>query len=149
MREREMLQMLKQAEQVKLDEQRMLEAKKARAQAMIAEVEVANKRAIEVKENRKQEEKDLEQKIVDYNRAKAQREEEKVADLKRIKEEKEREVARLRELQEKAADRQAEIDALRAKRAFEEGERAAREKERRDLEHKQKVLKDMEDARQR
>ena len=46
-----------------------------------------------------------------------------------------------------AADRQAEIDALRAKRAFEEGERAAREKERRDLEHKQKVLKDMEEAR--
>jgi hypothetical protein len=69
--------------------------------------------------------------------------------LKRIKEEKEMEVARLRELQEKAADRQAEIDALRAKRAFEEGERAARDKERRDLEHKQKVLKDMEDARQR
>ena len=59
------------------------------------------------------------------------------------------EVARLRELQEKAADRQAEIDALRAKRAFEEGERAARDKERRDLEHKQKVLKDMEEARQR
>ena len=40
-----------------------------------------------------------------------------------MKEEKEREIQRLRELQEKAADRQAEIDALRAKRAFEEGER--------------------------
>ncbi len=105
MREREMQQMIKQAEQLKADEHRMLEAKKVRAQAMIAEVEEANKRAIEVKEHRKQEEKDLEQKIVDYNRNKALREEEKAAELKRVKEEKEREVARLRELQEKAADR--------------------------------------------
>lgn len=46
-----------------------------------------------------------------------------------MKEEKEKEVARLREMQEKAADRQSEIDALRAKRAFEEGERQARAKE--------------------
>lgn len=39
------------------------------------------------------------------------------------------EVARLRAMQEKAADRQGEIDALRAKRAFEEAERQARRKE--------------------
>ena len=38
-------------------------------------------------------------------------------------------MARLREMQEKAADRQAEIDALRAKRAREEGERQDRKKE--------------------
>jgi hypothetical protein len=36
---------------------------------------------------------------------------------KRIKEEKEKELQKMRELQEKAADRQSEIDALRAKRA--------------------------------
>merc|ERR1711935_1317903 len=48
---------------------------------------------------------------------------------RRLKEEKEKEVARLREMQEKAADRQSEIDALRAKRAFEEGERGSRRKE--------------------
>ena len=42
MREREMAQMLKQAEQIKVDEQRMLDAKKVRATAMIAEVEDAN-----------------------------------------------------------------------------------------------------------
>ena len=58
----------------------MLDAKKVRATAMIAEVEDANKRAIQVKDQRKKEEKDLEQKIIDYNRAKAQREEEKAAD---------------------------------------------------------------------
>lgn len=123
MREREMLQMMRQAEQVKEEEHKMLHTKKERALRMMGEVEEANKRAIDVKDLRKKEEKDLEQQIVEYNRQKALREEEKQAELRRIKEEKEREVARLRELQEKAADRQAEIDALRAKRAFEEGER--------------------------
>lgn len=55
----------------------------------------------------------------------------------------------MRELQEKAADRQAEIDALRAKRAFEEGERQARERER--LEHlkRQRIAADLEVARQK
>lgn len=149
MREREMQQMVRQAEQVKKDELLIVAAKKDRAIRMMGEVEVANKRAIDVKDQRKKEEKDLEQQIVDYNRSKAQREEEKLADVKRVKEEKEREVARLRELQEKAADRQSEIDALRAKRAFEEGERVARERERKDLEHKHSVLRDMEEARQR
>jgi len=37
---------------------------------------------------------------------------------------------------------------LRAKRAFEESERIAREKERKELEHKQKVLRELEEARQ-
>ena len=57
---------------------------------------------------------------------------------RRLKDEKEREVQRLREMQEKANDRQAELDALRAKRAMEQNERQAREKERREAE--QKVL---------
>jgi len=52
-------------------------------------------------------------------------------------------------LQEKAADRQAEIDALRAKRAFEEGERQARERERLEHEKKLRVQADLELARQR
>lgn len=38
-------------------------------------------------------------------------------------------MARLRDLQEKAQDRQAELDALRAKRAMEKAERVAREKD--------------------
>ena len=54
----------------------------------------------------------------------------------------------MRDMQEKAQDRQSEIDALRAKRAFEESERLARQKERKEMEHKQKVLNDLEEARQ-
>jgi hypothetical protein len=39
-------------------------------------------------------------------------------------------------MQEKAADRQAEIDALRAKRAFEEQERQARQIEKLNIQKK-------------
>lgn len=46
----------------------------------MSEVEDANKKAIEVKENKKFEEKELEMKIVDYNRQKAMREEEQLAE---------------------------------------------------------------------
>ena len=60
MREREMQQMVRQAEQVKRDELLIVAAKKDRAIRMMGEVEVANKRAIDVKDQRKKEEKDLE-----------------------------------------------------------------------------------------
>ena len=53
-----------------MEEKKLVEAKKQRAVRMIAEVEEANKRAIEVKDQRKVEEKELEQQIIDYNRAK-------------------------------------------------------------------------------
>jgi len=46
----------------------------------MAEVEEANKKAVDVKDYKKKEEKDLEQKIVDYNRNKALREEEQLAE---------------------------------------------------------------------
>lgn len=66
---------------------------------------------------------------------------------KKLAEEKEREIQRLRELQERAADRQAEIDGLRAKRAAEDNERGARNKERAEKVHRQGVVKDLEHAR--
>ena len=139
--------MLRQIEQLKQEEVKQSVEKKDRVNKLMGDVEDANKRAIDVKDGKKKEEKDLEMKIVDYNRQKAMREEEQAAELRRAKEEKEREVQRLRELQEKAQDRQSEIDALRAKRAFEESERIARDKERKELEHKQAVLRELEDAR--
>jgi len=66
---------------------------------------------------------------------------------RRLKDEKEREVARLRELQEKAADRQSEIDALRAKRAMENAERKAREKEKQEAEKRAVLNTQLMDAR--
>ena len=60
--------------------------------------------------------------------------------MKRLKEEKEKEVQRLREQQEKATDRQADIDALRAKRAMEEADRKDRAREKREAEKTVKSL---------
>lgn len=50
-------------------------------------------------------------------------------------------------MQEKANDRQAELDALRAKRAMEQNERNAREKERKEAEHRAKINEELLDAR--
>jgi hypothetical protein len=140
--------MLKHIDALKQEEVKMAIQKKERAAVMMQEVEYSNSEAMTVKGRRVQEEKDLEQKIVDYNKNKAQREEEELQEKLRVQQEKEHEVQKLRDMQEKAQDRQGEIDALRAKRAFEESERIAREKERKELEWKQKVLRDMEEARQ-
>jgi len=96
---------------------------------------------------RKQQEKEEELAIVKYNQEKDRREAEQQAEEQRIKDEKERETHKLREMQEKAADRQADIDALRAKRAFEQGERDARNKERLANEKRQRLLKELEEAR--
>jgi cell division protein FtsL len=51
-------------------------------------------------------------------------------------------------LQEKAADRQADIDALRAKRSFEQGERDARKREVLENEKRRRLLAEMEVARE-
>lgn len=56
------------------------------------EVEESNKRAINAKDSKKREERDLDNKIADYNKQKAMRDEERMGEEKRIKEEKEREV---------------------------------------------------------
>lgn len=82
-----------------------------------------------------------------YQRAKDQKEFEAQLEAQRKKDEKEREIQRLREMQEKAADRQAEIDALRAKRAFEEGERQARLREKLEQDKRVRIAADLENAR--
>ena len=102
------------------------EKKRQRNLQMIQEVEAANRIAQVKKQEKVDFEKAEDAKIVEYNKAKAKKEEDAAIEAKRIRDEKELEIQRLRELQEKAADRQGEIDALRAKRAFEEGERQAR-----------------------
>lgn len=96
---------------------------------MLQEVEVSNKVALDRKGEKVRQERDEDLKIVRYNADRIAKEEFDAAEAKRKKEEKELEIQRLRELQERAADRQGEIDALRAKRAFEEGERKARSDE--------------------
>lgn len=147
--QKEQEQMNRQIEQQRLNEIKAQEAKRERNLKLIAEVEAANAVALAKKAELRKKEQDEEQEIVRYNQEKVKREMEAAMEEKRIKEEKEREVARLREMQEKAADRQSEIDALRAKRAFEEGERQARAKEVAERERRAQQAADLEAARRK
>jgi len=121
--------MLKNIEQLKKADQEAIEKKRIRNKEMIAEVEKVNKVALGKKSEKIQKEKNEDLEIVRYEAEKRAREEQALEEERKIKDEKEKEIQRLRDLQERAADRQSEIDALRQKRAFEEGERAARAKE--------------------
>lgn len=121
--------MLKTIEHQKLVDIEVAKSKQVKNARMRQEVEVSNKVALDRKAQKARLEKEEDLKIVRYNADRTAKEEARVIEERRIKEEKELEIQRLRELQERAADRQGEIDALRAKRAFEEGERKARRDE--------------------
>lgn len=84
MREKEAQMMLQHIENLKQEELKMAQQKKERAAVMMKEVEEANHQAISVKSKKILEEKQLEQKIVEYNKAKAQREEEELQEKLRI-----------------------------------------------------------------
>lgn len=81
------------------------------------------------KELTKEQERLLEAKVVEFQKEKAEREAAFEKEQQRIRVEKEKEIARLRALQERARDEQAERDGLRAKRAQEQNEREWRKKE--------------------
>ena len=74
---------------------------------------------------------------------KAKKEEEELAEQKRIQAAREKETQKLREKQEKFADKQALLDELRAKRAFEEAEKRDREKERQEMLKLEKQKKEL------
>ena len=78
---------------------------------------------------RKQQDRQADLAVLEFQKAKAAREAAQEADAERRRSEKEREVARLRAKQERARDLQADKDALRAKREQERREREWRDKE--------------------
>ncbi len=144
--EKERQMMMKQIKELEADDVRQAEYKKIKADKLSREVEIANRKAIEAKERKRQDEKELEIKIFQYNLEKTKKEEEEAEEKRRIREEKEKEVQKLREKQERAKDKQAELDAVRAKRAYEEAERAAREKEKNEIIIKNKKVHMMLEA---
>jgi len=146
-RDKERLELLSNIDKMKKEDAAAQEAKRQRINTLMKQAAEANAQALIEKEKRMKEEKDQEMEIIAYQKARGQKEYEAQLEAQRIKDEKEREIQRLRELQEKAADRQAEIDALRAKRAFEEGERQARERERLEQQKRQRIQADLEVAR--
>lgn len=96
---------------------------------MSAQVLEANQEQIERKKVMQQLELEEDARIADYNQQKQMREAAIAEEKARIAREKEAECARLRAAQEKVADKQSELDELRARRHAEAVEREWREKE--------------------
>lgn len=134
--EEEAKDILRRMHQLEEEERQNRLLKHQRQRSLRNTIEVANREAI----LRKQRALELEQKenakIKEYLRQKQIKEEETLRRRKEAHDQKEREVARMREKQEKAHDRQQELDLIRARRAFQKGERAHREKLRRDAQQK-------------
>merc|ERR1712187_902101 len=115
-----------QIEALKAEEVEQAQQKKLAAERLMKEVNTANAAAMKIKEDKMLAEKLEEQKIIEYQENREARERELEAEKQLQAQEKERETARLRAMREKAQDKAAEMDALRAKRAMEAAERAAR-----------------------
>lgn len=148
-RDQERAFILKQIGALKAEEVEQAAQKKMAAERLMGEVNVANDAAMKIKEDKMLGEKLEEQKIIEYQDNKAARERELEDEKERLAAEKEKETAKLRAMQEKAQDKAAEMDALRAKRAMEAAERAAREKQRRERERQEEINQELNVARQR
>ena len=133
-KEKEKHIMLRQVQEIENEDKRSHELRLIQASKLSKEVTETNQRGMELKEQKKIAEKELELKIHEYNIQKTKKEEEEIAEKLRVREEKERETQKLRDKQERAKDKQSELDYIRAKRAYEEAERGAREKARKELE---------------
>ena len=113
------------------EELRNEERKRLENSRMAKEIVNINKISALNRQKKKLFEKEEDLKRLKYNMEKAKKEEEEIAEQKRIQAARERETQKLREKQEKFADKQALLDELRAKRAFEEAEKKERQKRKR------------------
>ncbi|NXH12726.1 CFA45 protein, partial [Bucco capensis] len=128
-RDQEVQELLEYLEQLKMEDLKELERKKEQQKKIHAEMKRINDENQRLKEERREQERLADQRVLEYQRQKMERETEFEAEQERIRLEKEKELARLRAMQERAQDLQAEQDALRAKRSQEAAEREWRRKE--------------------
>lgn len=140
--------MHREAEKLKEQELAAQIEKRRQAQELVKRVAQDNEEQIRRKEELKHREKEDDLKITAYIRAKEQREQEVLAEKERIARDKELETAKLRAMQERAADKQSEIDELRARRYQETKERESRNKELAQAEARQSRQLEMQRARE-
>ena len=144
--EKERIELLKKIEKENEEEKRLNMLKAIENEKKLKESLEANRQAILAKQKRIQEEKEEDLKIEKYNIEKAIKEEQLFQEKKRLEHEKELELQKMREKQEKAQDKQAELDAIRARRAVEAQDAKERKKEREELIIKQKKIQDLLEA---
>eukprot|EP00210_Caulerpa_lentillifera_P002835 g2709.t1 len=135
-------------EKIKIEDQAAVVRRKEAADRMMKEVAVANQEQIQRKEFAKAQEKEDEKRIMEYLKQRDAREQEELEERERVAKEKELETARLRAQQEKMADKQAELDELRARRYQEVKEKEWREKELETQRKKQEAIQELAKARE-
>jgi len=146
-RDREGQEMIQKIKDKAIEDAKENLARKRHQKELLDIVYDANQKAIAGKQLLLDKEREEEERIIQYNIEKARKDAEYQAEVKRIKDAKEAETIRLRKMQEKFADRQSEIDAIRAKRAFEQADRLARDKERKEAELRSEMNRELLDAR--
>ncbi|KAI4579483.1 hypothetical protein MJT46_000851 [Ovis ammon polii x Ovis aries] len=135
-REQEKEQMLEYMEKLQEEDLRDLEQRHQQKLKMQAEIKRINDETQRQKAELLAQEKLADQMVMEFTKKKMAREAEFEAEQERIRREKEKEIARLRAMQEKAQDYQAEQDALRAKRNQEFADREWRRKEKENAQKK-------------
>jgi hypothetical protein len=147
-REREIAEMTAASEMAREEDVRIARERRTRAHEFMQDCLAANRLAMRRKQREKDREADEEQMMVEYQREKGAREEERERQVREQKAQKEREISEMRKRQQRTIDMQAEKDALMARRAAEEKERAARKKELDDVRRQREVKEQQERDRQ-
>ncbi|XP_041373036.1 cilia- and flagella-associated protein 45-like [Gigantopelta aegis] len=146
-KDQENVQMQKYIEKLMEEDIADLDKKKRDQVELREELNKANDAIMRRRELVKEQEMLAEMKVLEFQKEKAEREAVYEAEQERIRIQKEKEVAHLRSLQERAQDKQAERDAIRARRAQEETEREWRLKEAAQQEKKAAVEAMLKEAR--
>lgn len=128
-KDQENIQMQRYIEKLMEEDQETLDKKKVEQLDLREELNKANDEILKRKEYKTLQEKAEELKVLEFQKQKAEREAAIEKEQMRLRIEKEKEVAKLRSMQERAKDEQAERDAMRAKRSQEQAERDWRRKE--------------------
>lgn len=131
-----------------VEDQAKAERHREHVRANVIQVAKTNAKIQEMKVVAKQREMQEERIAARYLRKKAKEEDLKFKEEERLKKSKEARTAKLRALQEKAQDKNAEQDALRAKRAWENKELSARNREMMDRVKKKESMEHIHHVRQ-
>ncbi|KAL0236086.1 hypothetical protein GEMRC1_002668 [Eukaryota sp. GEM-RC1] len=135
------IQLLKREEEAERD-RKIQESMKLRVELNTVNQQLSRKKGIELEQAKHE---DLA--VLEYQRKKAEKEEKRLEEQRRIAQQKEQEINKLRAQQEKARDKQAQLDELRARRAMEAADRKARERELNEAKKRQRLQKELSEAR--
>ncbi|KAM6999336.1 LOW QUALITY PROTEIN: cilia- and flagella-associated protein 45-like [Passerculus sandwichensis] len=120
---------LERLEQMKREDQKAWEQKQEREKQIHADIKRFNMESQRLKDQQREQERLEDERVLEQQRQKAEREAALEAEQQQLRLEKEKELARLRATQERAQAWQAEQDALRAKRSQEVADREWRRRE--------------------